>query len=138
MGNLVQLTYFSAVSSHWTPFDTKAILQVARKHNASHGISGLLLFDKGQFLQVLEGDLEPVAALFQSIKRDRRHVGVTLIFRQPIARRDFAGWSMAFHDLSAIGSDAAGYSEFLRQNFDIGSIDATATRSLLQLFKRRA
>ena len=138
MQGLIQISYFSSVSSQWTPFDTGAILQVSRRNNLLRGITGLLLFDKGQYLQVLEGDPKTVNSLFEVIKDDRRHTGVTEVFRQPIVHRDFAGWSMAYQELSKVGPEVQGYTEFLRDHFDIGSIDASATKSLLQLFKRRA
>ena len=122
MQNLIQLSYFSSVSPHWAPFATDAILQVSRKNNMQRQITGILLFDKGQYLQVLEGDPASVLPLFDVIKLDRRHAGVTEIFRQPIAQRDFAGWWMRFQELSQVGPDVEGYTEFLRRHFDIGSI----------------
>jgi len=138
MQSLIQISYFSSASSQWTPFDTGAVLQVSRRNNALRQITGLLLFDKGQYLQVLEGEPKSVLPLFEVIKLDHRHTGVTEIFRQPIAQRDFAGWSMAYQDLSKVGPEVPGYTEFLREHFDIGSIDASATKSLLRLFRRRA
>jgi len=138
MQSLLQLAYLSAVSAQWTAFDTSAILQVSRRNNAQRAITGLLLYGKRQYLQVLEGEPKSVTALFEVIRTDARHTGVTEIFRRPIEQRDFADWSMAFQELSRVGPEVQGYNEFLREHFDIGSIDAAATRSLLQLFRKRA
>jgi hypothetical protein len=49
------------------------ILQTARKANSLLGISGLLLYRMGHFVQLLEGDEEAVLKLYQKIQLDSRH-----------------------------------------------------------------
>ena len=71
------------------------ILEVARRCNRESAITGALRCDRLYFLQVLEGPRGPVVATMARIQRDRRHTKVNIIEAAPLARRDFADWSMA-------------------------------------------
>lgn len=59
-------------------------------------MSGLLLYCNQSFLQVLEGETEPVEALYQKIEKDPRHDKLRLLSRAPITVRKFPEWSMGF------------------------------------------
>jgi len=72
------------------------ILRHARVANERAGVTGMLLQSDGNFFQVLEGEPEAVNSVFKKIDRDRRHGQVTMIIREPIAKRSFADWSMGF------------------------------------------
>jgi hypothetical protein len=72
------------------------LLQKARNHNAELGVTGLLLYGNGCFLQVLEGEEATVRDLYEQIKRDARHRDVTAYADKAITQRAFAGWAMAF------------------------------------------
>jgi Sensors of blue-light using FAD len=96
---LSQLCY---VSTAVVPFEAPmlhALLEQARAHNHAHGLTGILLYSRGHFMQMLEGEPGAVSALFHKIELDPRHHRVMTLFRQPIVARDFADWSMAFRDL---------------------------------------
>lgn len=80
----------------------KSILRASRANNTSKGITGLLLYRDGSFVQFLEGPATAVDALYDKIERDPRHHGVIRVLRQPVTKRDFKQWSMAFHDLDMI------------------------------------
>lgn len=71
------------------------ILRVARARNAALGITGVLYRDSTYFAQVLEGPEAAVRTVFASIRRDRRHRDVTVLFEGPRSRRAFQGWAMA-------------------------------------------
>jgi hypothetical protein len=71
------------------------ILEVARRCNLESRITGALRCDRVYFLQVLEGPRAPVVATMARIQRDGRHTKVNIIEAAPLARRDFADWSMA-------------------------------------------
>jgi hypothetical protein len=45
---------------------------------------------------VLEGPLSAVQSTFERIKRDPRHVDVSVLSCKPIENRNFARWSMAY------------------------------------------
>ncbi len=88
--------------------EVEAILAVSRGNNAPVGIGGVLLFNNGCFLQVLEGDYAKVSATFERIQRDLRHNQVIVLDSGYPAKRLFTDWSMAFVGLNA--EDAARYS----------------------------
>ena len=87
----------------------------SRAANGKAGITGLLLFCEGTFLQMLEGPLANVSSLMQKIRGDRRHNAMTIVHAAPCLARTFpdsalhyvtarnltAGEKQAFADLRA-------------------------------------
>jgi Sensors of blue-light using FAD len=132
---MIQLAYFSSVSPGRPAADRESILATSRRNNLRHGITGMLIYSKGNFLQILEGSHDPVLRVFDAIQRDPRHTGVTEIFQQAADQRNFPETPMGFHDLGAPGSAVDGYGEFLREHFDLGALQPTATLALFNLFK---
>lgn len=106
---MIQLLYCSAASSPFSPEALRALLVGARSHNTAAAVSGMLLHVDGWFFQVLEGELEPVTALFTRIGGDPRHHRVQLLSKLDITVRNFADWSMGFFDASGKGAALPGY-----------------------------
>jgi hypothetical protein len=52
-------------------------------------------------MQVIEGEEEVVASLYQHIARDSRHQHLLKLADKAIAQRMFADWSMAFDAVAA-------------------------------------
>jgi hypothetical protein len=77
------------------------ILQSAARHNQRDGITGMLLYAEGNFLQVLEGDSVAVQATFARIAKDPRHSNITVLLQEALAQRHFAQWSMGYKQLRA-------------------------------------
>lgn len=71
------------------------ILQSARRNNSEAGVTGALLFNTILFAQVLEGPVDRVEQIFESIQCDPRHADVTVLRSGPVETRFFAEWSMA-------------------------------------------
>lgn len=80
----------------------EAILQQSREHNPSSGITGVLCYGSGVFLQVLEGGRETVSELYGHIQRDPRHKDVVLLHYEEIDERRFSGWTMGEVDMNRI------------------------------------
>jgi Sensors of blue-light using FAD len=94
-----ELIYVSAARR---PFDTAqlaAVLEQSRRNNAKVGVTGILLYEGGSFLQVLEGEREVVEALYQRVAGDDRHYRLQRLRARPIATRSFAAWTMGFVSL---------------------------------------
>jgi hypothetical protein len=109
---MISLAYVSHASHEMTDDELIAILQVARRTNASLDISGMLLYRDGFFVQVLEGEADKVDPLYEKISRDPRHKNIIMIYRAPITERIFAKWTMGFNRLpESINID--GYDRFL-------------------------
>ena len=66
----------------------------ATRNNAAAGITGLLLFNGQNFLQLLEGEQDAVDSLLDRVESDPRHSGVVVVTDLEIAERSFPDWSM--------------------------------------------
>ena len=71
-----------------------AILRKSKANNPRLGITGVLCFSEGIFLQALEGGRSAVNQLYNRIASDARHTQVELMSYEEIGERRFAGWSM--------------------------------------------
>ena len=90
------------------------LLRTARVNNALLGITGLLLYKGGNFMQALEGPEDAVDSLYKKIERDARHKGAIRLIRETVATRQFGDWSMGFQNADrALTETLAGFSPFL-------------------------
>lgn len=125
------------------PFDAEdltRLLTQSRSANDATGVTGVLLYRRGRFVQYLEGGAEQVHELMQRISADPRHRAVRVLVDDERESRYFSHWTMgfisedtppasmpigfrtAFNDLDAIGDDAAALRAF---------------RDLSQMFRER-
>ena len=96
---LVRLLYASrAVDTSAQAIE--AILTQSRQHNPGSGITGVLCYGGGVFLQAIEGGRSAVSELYGHIQRDPRHKNVELLHYEEIAERRFGGWTMGQVNLS--------------------------------------
>ena len=105
---LTRLKYVSRFARPMSPADVQAIVEAAQRHNATFGVTGMLLAFGEVFMQVIEGPTEAVRALFGRIVADPRHRDVILIRSQRVDRAIFAGWSMRLLELDAAARREAG------------------------------
>ena len=111
-GALHRLVYMSTAVGVLRADELDRIYLRAKSTNARAGITGLLLFYEGVFLQALEGPGAGVMSLAERLRRDRRHSGMITLESQPIEQRAFneamqfvaarhlsAGEKQAFSDL---------------------------------------
>ena len=99
--NVYQLVYASKAAEGFSEKDLVDILRIARKTNKELLITGALVYNKGFFLQLLEGEREAVETLFKDIENDTRHEKVNCFYRNEVPNRIFPDWYMGFfqHDL---------------------------------------
>ncbi len=77
------------------------LLQRARQHNGSIGVTGALVYRGEVFLQVLEGPKEVVRSLYyDAIQHDTRHKECLVLWEGPAQVREFEDWSMGFYRLA--------------------------------------
>ena len=91
---LVRLLYASRVIDPASSSNTESILAQSRSHNPAMGITGILCYGGGIFLQAIEGGRSAVNELYGHIQRDTRHKNVELLSYEEIAERRFSGWTM--------------------------------------------
>ena len=53
---MIQITYLSTATDPMPSQDLLSLLKECRENNAGCGVTGMLLYCNGTFLQVLEGD----------------------------------------------------------------------------------
>ncbi len=99
---LVRLVYASRAVAAVDQLELVAILKKSKANNPSLGITGVLCFSEGIFLQVLEGGRSAVNQLYNRIAADPRHTQVELMVYQEIGERRFAGWTMGQVNLSRL------------------------------------
>lgn len=98
-----QLGYASAATKPFEGDELVELLTKARSNNAALGVTGMLLYHEGSFLQILEGRREAVESLYAKITEDPRHVDPLLLFRHEEHPRSFGDWTMGFHELRSEG-----------------------------------
>ncbi len=90
---LVRLLYASrALDTSQDAIET--ILAQSRQYNPTCGITGILCYGAGIFLQAIEGGRMAVSELYGHIQRDPRHKDVVLLHYEEISERRFGGWTM--------------------------------------------
>ena len=95
-GGMRQLLYVSNTLPDLAAGVLDDILTASRRNNAMLGITGLLLYIDGGFLQMLEGDERAVRELYSRVAEDRRHSSLRLMLDREVTERAFPGWSMGF------------------------------------------
>lgn len=100
---LVRLLYASRAIDT-SPDAIEAILVQSRQHNPECGITGILCYGGGIFLQAIEGGRMAVSELYGHIQKDPRHKDVVLLHYEEIAERRFGGWSMGQVNMSKINA----------------------------------
>jgi hypothetical protein len=128
---LVRLLYASRAATAVDQEELQAILRQSRKSNPGQGITGVLCFSDGIFLQTLEGGRSAVNALYRKIATDPRHHSVELLLYQEISERRFAGWSMGQVNLARLNpSLLLKYSA--TANLDPFSVSGTVSLALFE------
>lgn len=127
---LVRLLYASrAVDT--SPAAIDAILTQSRQHNPGCGITGILCYGGGVFLQAIEGGRPAISNLYGHIQSDKRHKDVQLLHYEEIAERRFGGWSMGKVDLNRVNhAILLKYSE--KPELDPYSVSGSVSLALLE------
>ena len=106
MLEFMQIVYSSTLRPEFSGGDTIAkILEVAREKNKFLGVTGLLIFNGGSFLQLLEGERKSVMNLFGRICCDQRHFNINTLLAYNNGIRLFPEWSMCYKNLNEDGKD---------------------------------
>jgi len=76
------------------------IVRRSKINNLEFGITGLLFYHNGRFIQVLEGERDSLEGLMSILEKDDRHENIQRILDQTIKKRAFKEWSMDSLNLS--------------------------------------
>lgn len=112
---MISLIYLSSAIKKLSEAELLELLHKSEENNQALGVTGLLLYRDGNFLQVLEGEADVVRALYEKICKDPRHRGILKVSERPIQRREFGEWQMGFVNLETVKpEDVPGYSDYLQ------------------------
>lgn len=98
---MIGIVYVSSAPRLLTPETLDSILAESRRNNERSGITGMLLYADGNFIQAIEGPEEAIDSLLNRLRGDPRHRNLTIIARYPIEDRQFPNWSMGFRRLDS-------------------------------------
>ena len=91
---LHSLVYVSSAVEEVTANKLGYLLQRAKARNLLHGVTGVLLFDAGNFMQYIEGPQAGLAEIYRHIKRDPLHTGIIELCVERNLSRSFGNWAM--------------------------------------------
>ena len=137
MTQLSRATYLSSASQTFDRSQMHALCEVSRANNREAGITGILLYVDGSFLQVVEGPGRAVEALLARVEQDSRHSGMMVMERTAARDRFFPDWSMEgrgveYEDLTALYSPTESFAQVVRRLS--GNSEALVVSTFLRKF----
>jgi Sensors of blue-light using FAD len=84
--------------------DIAEILASCQRNNAERNVTGLLLYNGRNFLQLLEGNEADLQWVMFRIERDARHHGISRLYDEPASVRACPDWLMKRIALGDSGS----------------------------------
>jgi len=92
---LASLVYQSQAVSPMSEPDLQRLITSSQARNRKEGVTGLLIYDQGRFVQWLEGPTAGLGRVWQSISGDPRHTDVAVLGQSTAPVRFFGSNAMA-------------------------------------------
>jgi hypothetical protein len=127
-----QLLYASNTHRDVSDKVLEDILAASRRNNGAAGITGVLLYLEGGFMQVLEGETDVVSKTYARICADKRHWN-TMVMLDRDAPRAFGEWSMGFERPSVLAQEDGLFA--LTKNAIAGKLKLDAPAEIMALLK---
>lgn len=106
------------------------ILTVSRARNARDDITGTLICRGDMYLQLIEGPDAAIAATYERIIADDRHLEIDLLVSRPVSARLFPQWAMR--------DDPARSWMWTQEEVSAGAIQSASMAEILGIFERLA
>ena len=117
------------------PGDFTDILSTARRENLKRDITGMLFYDQGKFIQILEGEQEQLTSLMEKISHDPRHKNIEVLIDTSVSQRELENWNMEAFDISShIGKDWKLLSDFRDAYVESFKVSANQLSSWIRHF----
>ncbi len=91
---LAQLVYVSKRKAKCTEEEINNILAACKRNNPNLGITGVLLYSRDKFIQLVEGENKTIMSLYDKIRDDSRHENCVMVSLSPIKEKSFPSWHM--------------------------------------------
>jgi len=128
---MYQIVYTSTAHRNFSAADLNTVLHAARARNRALGVTGMMVFHDGTFLQALEGEDRAVNEIFARIRIDPRHGDLVVLHRGAGAeQRVFGDWPMAFADFTGAAAFLKGFVRFNEQ-VKLKDLDGAGAMDLL-------
>jgi methanogenic corrinoid protein MtbC1 len=88
------MTYRSIATTTPSAAELEDLVLRARQRNRSLGLTGMLLFEDGQYFQTLEGPPDGLDAVWSSVERDPRHRSIEVLSQHLVPARLFSDWDL--------------------------------------------
>jgi len=130
-----RLVYFSNANLDLSLSAIEEMVEEAAGRNRPLQISGMLLYNGLNFLQILEGPPQALTPLYLRIRKDTRHSGVVKLADEGISTRKCPDWGMklmcAAPECAALTQemspcDTSGFPGMVRAFFGFGHTTAPA------------
>jgi len=108
------LTYVSSARVPLSETELEGLLREVRAWNAEHGLTGMMLYSDGNFIQSLEGAPDDVEVAFGRITDDPRHHGILVMLDHEVAERAFPTQTMGYRRSSTRALGIEGFTDFLQ------------------------
>lgn len=136
---MICIVYISSAKLGLTHGEILNIVADSRINNEKQGLTGLLLFNSGTFMQLVEGEESNVDVLYRKIEKDRRHTDMKLLLKEPITHRNFSNWTMGFKNIEKLKEMNSEFiNSFLNEDLNFSVYQKNPYRALrfLETFKR--
>jgi hypothetical protein len=89
-----QVVYISQATGTFTESELSELVEVSRRNNKKHRITGAMLYLENAFIQVIEGEDAAIGQLLEKLRTDTRHENIVVLSDKPAQARNFQSWSM--------------------------------------------
>jgi methanogenic corrinoid protein MtbC1 len=124
------LTYQSRAAHPPSDAELDTLVAEARARNHSVGVTGMLLYEDGRYLQTLEGPPDQLDAIWTSIRSDERHADIEVLTEHLVSARLFSQWDLLHYRRS--GQAPKGLLDRLRRKHPLSAHIKTLTRLALE------
>ncbi len=132
----LQVAYVSRAVETFDQARLDRLLRHSRRNNRKLDLTGLLLYENGLFLQVLEGPPNALWRLYKVIEADPSHTEVEKVAERPIREREFGLWRMGLGILNSTDSDS-GVDDRIRSILKASDAKSALALDLLYRFRER-
>ncbi len=137
------IVYVSQAHRPMSTDELASLLKHSRVRNLEDEITGLLIYrfnadyDRGNFVQALEGPEDKIDDVWQRISKDARHHTIVVVEESSVEQRMFKDWSMGFKNVTAADLEGVdGFSDLGSDQFwrDVSTTSAAGALELLRSF----
>ncbi len=90
------IVYVSEASRAMSEYKAKDLAKVSKEKNLEKGITGILVYNSGYFLQYLEENADDVFNLLKKISDDERHKNIKVVYNKDQESKLFSKWGMEY------------------------------------------